>query len=167
MRLEHTVRVNAKAAEIWTTFNDWGGVWRYQPWVVTSPLLSSNNEGVGASRRCEFVDKTSIVETITKIDNGRRIDMTLSETPKPMKGGTSSIILSPKGGQTDVTVAMDITLGLGPLNPIIGNLMMKPMMRTRITKMLESLEYHLKTGGKIDSKGIKHASADAQMMPAQ
>ncbi|MEM9715209.1 MAG: SRPBCC family protein [Pseudomonadota bacterium] len=167
MRLEHTVRVNAKAADIWTTFNDWGGVWRYQPWVVTSPLLSSNNEGVGASRRCEFVDKTSIVETITKIDVGQRIDMILSETPKPMMGGTGSIILSPKGKQTDVTVVMDIKLGLGPLNPIMGNLMMKPMMRNRITKMLESLEYHLETGGKIDSKGIKHPHADTQMMVAQ
>jgi ribosome-associated toxin RatA of RatAB toxin-antitoxin module len=167
MRLEHTVRVNAKASDVWAKLNDWGGVWRYQPWVINSPLLSANNEGVGASRRCEFIDKTSIVETITKIKEGRRIDMTLSDTPKPMKGGTTSIIVTPKGeNQTEVTVSMNIKLGLGPLNPIMGNLMMKPMMRTRITKMLESLEYHIKTGGKIDSKGIKHIDGVASPMVA-
>ena len=161
MRVEKTVRVNATADKIWSAFNDWGGVWRFQPWVVRSPLLSSNNEGVGASRRCEFVDKTSIVETITRIEDGRRIEMVLSETPKPMKGGTATILLVPRSGATDVTVAMDVQLGLGPLNPIMGNLMMRPMMKTRIQKMLESLEHHLKTGGKIDSKGVKHASPAA------
>ena len=167
MHAKKTVRVNAKAADIWAAFNDWGGVWRFQPWVVRSPLLSANNEGVGASRRCEFVDKTSIVETITKIDDGRRIEMRLSETPKPMKGGTAIITLQPRGSQTDVTVSMDVTLGLGPLNPIMGNLMMKPMMKTRIQKMLESLEYHIQSGGKIDSKGVKLPRADASMMPAE
>ena len=48
MRAEKTVRLNANAADVWTAFNDWGGVWRFQPWVVRSPLLSKNNEGVGA-----------------------------------------------------------------------------------------------------------------------
>lgn len=168
MHAEKTVRLNAKAADIWAAFNDWGGVWRFQPWVVRSPLLSQNNEGVGASRRCEFIDQTSIVETVTKIDEGRRIEMRLSETPKPMKGGTASITLTPRGSQTDVTVTMDVKLGLGPLNPIMGNLMMKPMMKTRILKMLESLDYHLSTGGKIDSKGARQPHVvEAPMMPAE
>ena len=86
MRVEQTARVNAQAKDVWAAFNDWGGVVRFQPWVVRSPLLSKNNEGVGASRRCEFSDDTSIVETISRIEEGRRIDMVLSETPKPMTG---------------------------------------------------------------------------------
>ena len=155
MRFEKTVRVKAPANKIWDAFYDWGGVWRFQPWVVRSPILSSTTEGVGASRCCEFVDKTSIVETITRIEQGRIIEMNLTETPRPMTGGKAVISLAPRDASTDVTVSMDVALGLGPLNPIMGNLMMKPMMKTRITKMLESLEYHLKTGGKIDSKGVK------------
>ncbi|KIC47160.1 hypothetical protein RA28_05585 [Ruegeria sp. ANG-S4] len=161
MHAEMTKRVNASAEDIWAAFNDWGGIWRFQPWVVRSPLLSQNNEGVGAKRRCEFVDKTSIVETITKIEDGRAIHMTLSETPKPMKGGKSVIRLSPSGNGTDVIVEMDIEIGMGPLGAIMGNLMMKPMMKKRVSLMLESLEHHLKTGGKIDSKGIKHSSPSA------
>ena len=163
MIVEKTVRVNASSMNIWKAFSDWGGVWRYQPWVVRSPLLSNNNEGVGASRRCEFVDNTSIVETITKIDKGRSIEMSLSHTPKPMKGGMAKIVLEPQENKTDVTVIMDVKLGMGPLNPILGNLVMKPMMKKRITKMLESLEFHLRTGGKIDHKGNK---IGAQMLTA-
>ena len=158
MRAKLTKRINATAEDAWAAFNDWGGIWRFQPWVVRSPLLSQNNEGVGAKRRCEFVDKTSIVETITKIEDGRAVHLSLSEAPKPMKGGTSVIRLSPRGNATDVTVEMDIQLGMGSLGAIMGTLIMKPMMKKRVSLMLDSLEHHLKTGGKIDSKGVKHAS---------
>ena len=123
MYAKMTKRIDAEASEVWMAFNDWGGVWRFQPWVIRSPLLSTNNEGVGAKRRCEFVDKTSIVETVTRIEDGRAIHMSLSEAPKPMKGGTSVIRLAPRGKSTDVTVEMDIKLGMGPLNPIMGKLM--------------------------------------------
>lgn len=165
MRVEKTLRVKANSADVWSKFKDWGGVWQFQPWVVRSPLLSEGNEGVGASRRCEFTDKTSIVETITNIEEGRKIDMSLSETPKPMLGGVGSIELTPKGGETDVTVTMDVKLGMGPLNPIMGPLMMRPMMKSRITKMLESLEYHIKSGGKLDPKGARQSVPTA--MPLQ
>ena len=161
MHAEMKKRVNAAAEDIWAACNDWGGIWRFQPWVVRSPLLSQNNDGVGAKRRCEFVDKTSIVETITKIAEGLAVHLSLSETPKPMKGGTSVIRLSPSGNSTDVIVEMDIEIGMGPLGTIMGNLMMKPMMKKRVSLMLESLEHHLKTGGKIDSKGVKHSSPSA------
>lgn len=161
MHAEMTKRVNASAADVWSAFDDWGGIWRFQPWVVRSPLLSQNNEGVGAKRRCEFVDKTSIVETITRIDEGRAIHMSLSETPKPMKGGMSIIRLSGNGNSTDVTVEMDIEIGMGPIGAIMGNLMMKSMMKKRVSLMLDSLEHHLKTGGKIDSKGVRHNTPSA------
>ena len=167
MRAEMTKRIDAAAEDVWAAFNDWGGIWRFQPWVVRSPLLSQKNEGVGAKRRCEFVDKTSIVETITRIEDGRAVHMSLSEAPKPMKGGTSVIRISPRDKTTDVTVEMDIEIGMGPLGAIMGQLMMKPMMIKRVSLMLDSLEHHLKTGGKIDSKGVKHSTpAAAGAVPA-
>lgn len=153
MRVENSYTLDALAEDVWAAFSDWGAVYRFQPWVAESPILGGKNEGVGASRRCEFVDNTSIVETITRIEKGRRIEMHLSDTPKPITAGRATIQLSPRGERTSVSVEMNFELGLGPLNPIMGSLFMKPMMRKRIRKMLESLEYHLKTGGKIDSKG--------------
>ena len=81
MRAELTKRVDAPAQDIWAAFNDWGGIWRFQPWVVRSPLLSQNNDGVGAKRRCEFVDKTSIVESVSKIEDGRAVLLSLSDAP--------------------------------------------------------------------------------------
>lgn len=155
MQVKKSLQIQAPAKEVWIHFYDWGNVWRFQPWVVRSPLLTNIEEGVGASRRCEFSDNTSIVETITKVVSGKRIEFSLSETAKPMTGGTGYIDISERGPKsTLVEVGMDVTLGLGPLNPVMG-LMMKPMMRTRITKMIESLGHHIQTGGKLDPKGNK------------
>ena len=139
---------------IWGAFMDWGGVWRFQPWVVRSPLLNEISEGVGSSRRCEFSDDTSIVETITRIREGKEIQFELSDTPKPMKSGHGSIALTSQGGSTRVTVDMDVQLGMGLLNPILG-LMMKPVMRKRVDMMLQSLEHHLATGKKLTPKGAE------------
>ena len=84
-----------------------------------------------------------------------------------MKGGASIIRLTPVDNATDVTIEMDIEIGMGPLGAIMGALMMKPMMKKRVSLMLQSLEYHLNTGGKIDSHGVKHESpAAAGALPA-
>ena len=155
MQVEKSLQIQAPAQVVWQHFYDWGNVWRFQPWVVRSPLLTNIEDGVGASRRCELSDNTSIVETITNVIPGKRIEFSLSEAAMPMVDGTGSIELSPNGEKsTLVSVAMEVRLGLGPLNPIMG-LMMKPMMRTRIAKMIGSLEHHIQTGQKLDPKGNK------------
>ena len=155
MHIEKSVQIRAPVEEVWSHFYDWDNVWRFQPWVVRSPLLTNVENGVGASRRCEFSDGTSLVETITKVVPGKRVEFALSEAAKPMVGGTGSIsVMSRSSGITVVTVVMDIKLGLGLLNPVMG-LMMKPMMRNRIKKMVESLEHYILTGQKLDPKGNK------------
>ena len=68
MKIEKTCTVSATLEQVWAAMIDWGGVWKFQPFVVRSPLLSAHNEGVGAARRCEFSDNTSIVETVTAVD---------------------------------------------------------------------------------------------------
>lgn len=154
MKVSHARTLNSDAEQVWKAFVDWGGVWQFQPWVVRSPILSDIAEGVGTSRRCEFSDNTSIVETITRISDGKQIEFSLSEAPKPMKSGMGSISLARKGCGTEVTVEMDVTLGMGPFNPLMA-LMMKPVMRKRVDLMLQSLELHLQTGKKLDPKGNK------------
>lgn len=162
MRATQTLRIKGSAERVWDAFSDWGGIWRFQPWVTRSPLLSEHNEGVGASRRCEFTDGTSIVETVLEVEPGRRIVMSMADAPKPMKGGTSSIELTPSGAYTEVTVVIEAELSAGPLNPLLS-MMMKPMMRKRVRKMLESLEFHLETGGKIDAKGVRRPGRAANV----
>lgn len=154
MKVSKTVSIDSNPKDVWNTLSDWGGIVNYHPWVVNSPLLSNEKSGVGAARRCEFADKTSIVETITLWQEYDRIEMTLSDTPFPLKSGTGVMIVKENGsGGTTVFVELDIAVGMGPLGWIMGPLMIRPLMKTRIEKMLQSLDHYLKTGNKLDPKG--------------
>jgi len=81
--------------------------------------------------------------------------LSASQRSKHGLGGMGAIELKPANGGTEVTVTMDVQLGMGPLNPIMGPLMMRPMMKSRIAKMLQSLEHNILTGGKLNPKGKK------------
>jgi len=153
MKVSKTVSINSNPNDVWNALADWGSIVNYHPWVVNSPLLSSEKSGVGASRRCEFADKTSIVETVTKWQEYERMEITLSDTPFPLKSGTVAMVIKKFGSGTSVTFEMDIAIGMGPLGWIMGPLAIKPLMKTRIEKMLQSLEHYLKTGTKLDPKG--------------
>ena len=153
MKVSKSVQIDSALKDVWHVFADMSGVVNYHPWVINSPLLSDNNTGKGASRRCEFQDNTSIVETITEWREHEYMKMTLSETPAPMKSGTVSVTFSALNGGTEMKIEMDVKIGLGPIGWIIGPLMIRPLMNNRIEKMILSLDQYIKTGTKFDPKG--------------
>ena len=153
MKVFQSVIIDSKLKDVWHNFSDMAGIVNYHPWVIRSPLLSDCNVGVGASRRCEFEDNTSVVETITDLHEYEYIKMVLSETPMPMKSGTVSASFQSKGASTELTIDMDVKVGLGPLGWIIGPLIMRPIIKNRIKKMALSLDHYIKTGSKFDPKG--------------
>lgn len=153
MKVFQSVKIDSKLKDVWHTFSDMSGIVNYHPWVVRSPLLSECNTGIGASRRCEFLDNTSIIETITDLHEYQYIKMTLSETPMPMKSGKVTASFQSKGTGTELTIEMDVEIGLGPIGWIIGPLMMRPIIKNRIKKMALSLDQYIKTGSKFDPKG--------------
>ena len=60
-----TRTIQSDSASVWAAVADIGGVHRWHPKVRQSPLLSEANEGLGAKRRCDFYDGTSVVEEVT------------------------------------------------------------------------------------------------------
>ena len=153
MKVFQSVTIDSNLKDVWHIFSDMAGIVNYHPWVIRSPLLSDCKTGVGASRRCEFQDNTSVVETITDLREYEYIKMVLSETPMPMKSGKVTASFQSKGVGTELTIEMDVKVGLGPLGWIIGPLMMRPIIKNRIKKMALSLDHYIKTGSKFDPKG--------------
>ncbi|MCJ8340942.1 MAG: SRPBCC family protein [Pseudomonadales bacterium] len=153
MKVFQSVKIDSKLKDVWHIFSDMEGIVNYHPWVIRSPLLSDCNMGVGASRRCEFQDNTSVVETITEVREYEYIKMVLSETPVPMISGNVTASFQSTGGGTELTIEMDVKVGLGPLGWIIGPLIMRPIIKNRIKKMALSLDHYIKTGLKLDPKG--------------
>ena len=153
MKVFKSVQIDSSLKDAWRVFADMSGVANYHPWVINSPLLSERNTGKGASRRCEFRDNTSIVETITEWREHEYMKMTLSETPAPMKSGTVSVYFRSVNGGTEMRMEMDVKIGLGPIGWIIGPLVVRPLIKTRFEKSVLSMDHYIKTGTKFDPKG--------------
>ena len=153
MKVSIAIQVDSELKDVWAAFSSMSGIVNYHPWVINSPLLSKNDTGVGASRRCEFKDGTSIVETITELREREYISMTFSETPMPLKSGVVEVAFSSSGSGTEIKAEMDVKIGLGPLGWIIGPLFVRSLMKNRFEKAMLSMDQYIKTGTKFDTKG--------------
>ena len=64
MQISVSRRVNLSAEKVWPHLADFSGIARFHPLVETADQPSEQNEGVGASRRCNFYDGKNVVERV-------------------------------------------------------------------------------------------------------
>ena len=141
MQLTINKRLGLSAEDVWTHFADFSGVARFHPFVETADQLSEQNEGVGARRKCNFYDGNSVVEKIIEWEQGRRMNVELSEMSMPMKRATVEFIVVPHGDhESDIAITMNFTPKFGLVGAMMGAMMM--------------LEHHVRTGETIGRGGV-------------
>ena len=154
MQISASRRIALPAEDVWPHLADFSGIARIHSFVETADQLSENNEGVGASRRCNFYDGKSVVERVIEWEAGRRMKIELSEIPMPLTRAVAEMRVASRGdGQSEATITMDFTPKFGPLGALMGVLMMKPMMRKIFSQVLQGLEHHARTGETIGQGG--------------
>ncbi len=142
-----SVTINAPTSRIWDAIKDVGYVHNWHPVVEASPVLSDNASGLGASRRCEMYDGSSVVETVTELTEGRRVVLELSDFSLPLNNASASITLDPvDDGTTRVTMEMNYEVKYGPAGWLMDQMMMKRMMGSLFLKVLGGLDHHVRTG---------------------
>jgi len=146
--LQRTLTIPAPAAAVWNTLKDFGGIHRWHPKVERSPLLSSNNEGLGAERVCHFHDGTSVREEIVEYIDGQRMRVSLSEFSMPLERADAILeVRAVSATSSEVTMTMDYDVKYGPLGWVMNNLMMQPMLGKLLGQILESLGEHVVSDG--------------------
>lgn len=148
--VEYRLRVNTAKSTVWAALEDFGGVTDYHFSVKNAPMLSANRSGLGATRRCEFYDNTSVVEKIVSFDDGNGYKIALSEFSMPLKSLMAEMrVTAVNDDVCDVTMALDYVVKYGPVGKLMGHFMMRPMMTKMIKKVLSGLAYHAVTGKNI------------------
>jgi len=146
--------VDASSPEVWEILADFGGVHRFHPLVERSPLLSDNNSGVGATRRCEFYDGKSITERVIDWTEGRSMRVAIIEGDMPMDEAVAELSVRPiEGGRSEVTMTMEYEPSFGFAGKIMDKLMMRFMFKNMCGKVLDGLDTHARTGSSIGKKG--------------
>ena len=154
IKVEKTVLVKADIRQVWDVVSDMGGVYKYHPLVDKSPVLSENAFGIGATRRCEFYDGSSVVEEVVGLKEGEELKVALSNFSMPFKSADATMSLKKASDKsTYVTLQMMYKMKYGVVGVILGYFMIKPIMKKTFVKVLNGLNDHVTTGKLIGEKG--------------
>ncbi len=159
---ETTIRVKAAAETVWETLQDFSSIERFSSKVDTSPVVGEKSGGLGAQRKCTFYDKSTVVEEIVEYEEGKGFRIKLSEYSMPLKSLQATMEVTPIDDTScEVCFGMDYIVKFGPVGWVMGQLMMKPVMRGVTRDVLKGLAFHVVTGQNVNNKLPTDAELEA------
>jgi ribosome-associated toxin RatA of RatAB toxin-antitoxin module len=131
--------VNAPLGDVWASWDDFGGVHRFNPNLSGSFLLEGSEQtGLGATRQCDLIDgKNYIQERVVEYVPNKRITVDIVDGTVPIRNGRAEIKLTAHDeSSTRVEMIMHFEPKMGPLGQLMVPLM-KPQFRKMLKKLLE------------------------------
>ncbi|MBL4689136.1 MAG: SRPBCC family protein [Nannocystaceae bacterium] len=145
LQAQSTRLIHASIAPTWEAVSKMDAVVDWHPNVARASVLT-HNAGVDASRRVEFHDGTSVVETVVQEQEPHFVTMDLLEAPLLDKAVVTIRTEQKSAEETEVTFSVDYKVKYGPLGWLLGTVMMKRAFRKIFGVSLSGLAYHLETG---------------------
>ena len=144
--VQKTQVINAPIGPTWAAVSKLGAVQDWHPNVARATVLTSDDSGVGASRRVEFQDGRGSVETVIEESEQQFTKMDMS-AESPLEKIVVTIHTKERSAEaTEVTFTVDYGMKYGPIGWVIDALMIKRLFRKAFDSALAGLAYHLESG---------------------
>lgn len=141
------IHANLSSQKIWDVLSDFGKIERFHPKVEKSPIVSDQEWGLGAKRRCHFYDGTSVVEEIVQIEAQKSLSLKLTEFSLPLKGLEAKMWVENNGmNKSQIGMSLKFEVKGGWLGAALGYFVLRPQMRRLISDILKGLAYYSLTG---------------------
>ncbi len=144
--VEKTQVVNGPIDKAWAAISKMGAVEDWHPNVAHATVLSEHDTGIGASRRVEFHDGRSVVETVIEESERQFTTVEMTEAPMMKRALVTIRTAERSPDTTDVTFSIDYGLQFGPVGWLLDAVMMRRMFGKVFGVALDGLSYHLETG---------------------
>ena len=129
--------INAPIETVWESWDDFGGIYKFNPNLKYSRLLDgSQPTGEGAKRQCDINDgKNWIREKVVEYVPRKRMKIDIYEGTMPLKSAIATLQFDQiSAKRTDVTMTMEFEPKMG----LLGKMMI-PMMKPKFKGMLNAL----------------------------
>lgn len=145
--------IQASASEVWSVVGEFHDVHAFHPFVESVDTLAEVHRGVGASRRCNLYNESSLVETVVEWDEGR--SFTVLASHQPLIGQvTGGMRVDPIDATTSrVTVHTAYTPAWGVFGRVLDILALRRGVTYALKRVLKSLQHHVETGERIGRGG--------------
>ena len=131
-------RVNASMTEVWASWNDFGNIYKFNPNVSDSRLLTdeSTPTRVGTRRQCDLTDnKNWIREEIIGHQPTQSLTIAVYESTVPVK---SMIVKFEFEEISEHRTRVRLTADFEPKFGVLGQLMV-PLMKKQFARMLGAM----------------------------
>lgn len=131
-------RVNASIEDVWSSWDDFGDIYKYNPGVKTSRLLSSADvpTRVGTLRHCDMADgKNWVREEVIDYKPRRSMKIDVYDSSLPLKSMTANIEFEEI---TEQRTRVRFTAEFEPKFGVIGKIM-APLMKRQFEPLLQAL----------------------------
>jgi carbon monoxide dehydrogenase subunit G len=146
--IKNTVIINAKKDRVWEILSDFGNVQNLSPGIAKSYLTSDINNGLGATRHCDFTSMGSQVEEkIIEWNQGNSFKIELYDTKNiPMiKGMNAHFKLEDHNNGTELTTTFEYYMN-NFVGDIMNGLKMKKMNEKSWVLFLVGIKHYTETG---------------------
>ncbi len=150
---EKTLKVNVPAEKVWQVLEDYSSIEKFAMTIKSSGSVNDISSGLGAKRSCTFNDGSSLVEEIIEYQVGQGYKMDLSNHSMPLKSMQSEMkVTAIDEDSSEIYMSADFVVKGGPLGWVMGQLIMRPVMKAIFKKVMTGLAYHSVTGKLISEK---------------
>lgn len=150
---ENSIKVNISATKVWNVLKEYSNIEQYASTITSSPIVNSINSGLGAKRKCTFTDGTSLVEEIIEFKDGKSFKMNISEFSLPLKSMNPEMGVKEIDENTsEIFMNAEFVVKGGPFGWLMGQFIIRPVMKGVFKKVMSGLAYHCETGKRIDEK---------------
>lgn len=138
---KRTLDIDATSDKLWAVISRFMHIDEFAPLIKSVDAITNGEDGIGSKRRCNFDDGTSVVEEVTEWNVNRSYRVRLSEmTSMPLNEMYAELFIEPlDSGRTRVTWSMDYCVKFGPFGWLLGQTIMKLMMRKILDGNLKGL----------------------------
>jgi hypothetical protein len=153
--------IDVSADRAWAIIDDFGGIYRFHPFVERSPIQNAVESGLGAERVCHFHDGNQITEQIIDYTEGESYDVEITNPGNfPLVTGIARLTVEPLAStKSRVSFRMAFKPKFGPLGWVMGKTVMTRQCRKILGQVLSGLEQHAKTGEVVSRKPRPAAAA--------
>jgi len=152
--INREIEINQTKDKVWKALADFGNICHGHPAVSKSFVTSTQKEGVGATRHCDFTMMgASAEEKVTEWNEGKNIKIEVLELKK-MPGIKTMILdlaIRNQGEKTILTSTMSYSMKNG-LFDIMNSLMMKKMNAKLMDGIMAGHKLYIETGTIVNDK---------------
>jgi len=150
---EKTLKVNIPAEKVWQALEDYSSIENFAMTIKSSASVNDINTGLGAKRSCTFNDGSSLVEEIIEYQAGQGYRMDISNHSMPLKSMQAEMKVAViDENSCEIYMSADFVVKGGPLGWVMGQLIMRPVMKSIFKKVMTGLAYHCATGELVSDK---------------